>query len=279
MKVLITSTGLAAAVLLTGCSSLKKSIDNINREDSATGELESFIQSKLTTKFHRSARSVSCTPYVDEVLQQSTATMTCVVRFTDGSGYTTQGTVTDPSTDPGIATYTYSFTDPPAIDITTAPLPGPAVTLSATSPSSLFRQANLTPVVRKLTARFGSSDLIVQLALYPGELEAVIAGNNDEAYAVSVTYAGALTVGPAVDFTGSRSGIEFSQFVPSVIEHLTDLISAKGAPVARFVLTNSLPGQNSGWNIYPASGSTRFRSLVLGDHLVEITPDGAHPLP
>ena len=42
--------------------------------------------------------------------------------------------------------------------------------------------------------------------------------------------------------------------------------------------TNSLPGQNSGWNIYLTSGTTHFRSLVLGDHLVMITPGGTRAL-
>jgi hypothetical protein len=63
--------GLMLLVLVAGCSlsSVKKSIDKINRENSATGSLESFITSELATKFHRPVRSVSCTPYVDQVLQ------------------------------------------------------------------------------------------------------------------------------------------------------------------------------------------------------------------
>jgi hypothetical protein len=282
MRTTTICTGLAAILLLTGCSSLKKSIDNINRENSATGSLESFIQGELATKFHRDVRSVSCTPYVDEVVTDSNATMTCVVRFTDGSSYTTPGTVTNPSTDPDYAYYTYSFNDPPAVDITTAPLPQPTVLLSASSPESLFVQANLAPVVKKLTTRFGASDLIIQLALYPGELVAVIADSNNQAYLVTATHSGTLTVGPATDFDGSRYGIDFSQLSAAVIEQLTKAIaSGSGVPVtaiSRFVLTNSLPDQDSGWNIYLTSGTTRFQSRVLGDHLVEITPNGTHAL-
>jgi hypothetical protein len=274
---------LAVVLFLAGCSSLKKDIDNINASDSASGNLESYIQGDLTTQFGRSVRSVSCTPYVSEVLPQDSASVTCVIRFTDGTSYSTPATITDPSGDPDIATYTYSFDDPPAVDITTAPLPGPTVTLAATSAASLFDAANLAPVIKKLTARFGSGDLIIQLALYPGELVAVIAGNNTEAYAVSVTAAGKLTVGAPAGFDGQRTGIEFSQFLPSVIQRLTDLIVSKGgvplSRVARFVLTNSLPDSNSGWNIYLTSGSTRFQSLVLGDNPVEITPSGTHALP
>ena len=111
------AVGLAVTALLAGCSlsGVKKSIDRINASDSAYGDLQSFIQEQLTTKFHRSVRSVSCTPHVDEVVNDSSATMTCVVVFTDGSSYTTAGTVTNPNQDIDYATYDFSFTDPPPL--------------------------------------------------------------------------------------------------------------------------------------------------------------------
>ena len=174
--------GLAVAALLSGCSNLRNSIDKINRSDSASSDLQSFIQDKLTTKFHRSVRSVSCTPYVDQVLPGNSANLTCVVRFTNGASYTTPATITDPSTDPDIATESFSFNDPPSVDITTAPLPRPTVTLAATSPASLFAARNLAPVVKRLIKHFGSHDLIVQLAIYPGELEAVITASGGRAW-------------------------------------------------------------------------------------------------
>lgn len=277
-----TALGLAVAALLAGCSSVKKSIDRINSSVAAYSDLQSFIQERLTTKFHRPVRSVSCTPHVDQVLQEESANLTCVVRFTDGSSYTTPGTITDPSTDPDIVTYTYSFDDPPSVDITTAPLPRPTVTLDAKSPASLFAARNLALVVKRLTTRIGSHDLIIQMAIYPGELEAVIAASGGRAWAVSAPYSGALTAGSPVSFSGSRSGIAFSQLVPGVIEHLSQLITGKGgvplSDIDRFVLSNSLPGNNSGWNIYLTSGTTRFRALVLGDHLVKITPNGTRAL-
>ncbi|HUC58203.1 MAG TPA: hypothetical protein VMA95_12435 [Streptosporangiaceae bacterium] len=276
--------GLILVVLLAGCSisHIKKSIDKVNRENSATGSLESFIQDELTTKFHRSVKSVSCAPYVDEVLQQDTAHMTCKVRFTDGTGYTTQGTVYDPSTDPDYSTYTYSFNDPPGVDLTKAPLPGPILNLPATSPHSLLLARNLTPVVRTLTGHFGSHDLILQMAIYPGEVEAVIAASGGKAWLATATYYNTLKVGPQTSFSGSRSGIAFSQLVPSVIQRLTQEITTKGgaklADVSRFVLTNNLPSQNSGWNIYLTKGSDRYQALVLGEHLVEFTATGARDL-
>jgi hypothetical protein len=276
------AAGLVLVVLATGGSSVRKAIDNANHAAAASTDLEGFIQGQLTTKFHRSVRSVSCTPYTDEVLPGDSANLTCVVVFTDGTSYTTPATITDPSTDPDIATESFSFNDPPAVDITTAPLPSPTVTLAATSPSSLLLAGNLAPVVKKITARFGSQDLIVQLAIYPGELEAVIAGNGGQARAVSATYSGALTVGPLVSFNGSRSGIDFSQLEPGVIQQLTELITSKGgaslASVSRFVLTNSLPDDNSGWIIYLTSGSTRYQALVLGEDPQVITPGGTRAL-
>lgn len=197
--------GLILVVLLAGCSlsHIKKSIDKINRENSATGSLESFIQNELTSKFHKSVRSVSCAPYVDEVLQQDTAHMTCKVRFTDGTGYTTPGTVYDPSTDPDYNTYTYSFDDPPGVDITKAPLPGPILNLPANSPHSLFLARNLTPVVKTLVSHFGSHDLILQMAIYPGEVEAVIAASGGKAWLATATYYNTLKAGKQTSFSGS----------------------------------------------------------------------------
>ena len=135
--------------------------------------------------------------------------------------------------------------------------------------------------MKKLVARFGRQDLIVQMAIYPGELEAVVASDG-EARAVSATYSGVLTVGPLASFDGSRNGIDFSQLVPSVIQRLTELVTTKGnvprASISRFVLTSSLPGGNSGWTIYLTSGTTRFQALVLGDDPQVITPSGARAL-
>ena len=268
--------------LATGCSGVRKAIDNANSSAAAYSDLQGFIRDQLTTKFSRSVRSVSCTPHVDQVLPGNTADLTCAVVFTDGTSYDTPAKITDPSTDPDIATDSFSFNDPPAIDITTAPLPGPSVALAATSPDSLLLAGNLTRVLSKLTARFGRQDLIVQMAIYPGEVEAVIAGNNGEARAVTATYTGAQAVGSLAAFQGPRNGIDFSQLVPRVIQQLTELITAKGkvrlGSISRFVLTNSLPGGNSGWTIYLTSGSTRFQALVLGNDPQIITPSGTHDL-
>lgn len=270
-----TALGLALTVLLGGCGGVRKAIDRINRSQESYAGLQSFIHDELTTKFHRSVRSVSCTPHVDQVLPTSTARLTCVVRFADGTSYTTPATITDPSNDPDTAVNHFSFQDPPPIDITKAPLPSPTVGLAAASPASLFIAHNLAKVVSRLAARIGRHDLLVQLAIYPGELEAVVVGSGGEARAVSASYAGPVTVGPQVPFGGSRDGISFGQLVPAVIQRLAREIAARhGVPLAhlgRFELVSSLPGDNAGWDIYPTTGTRHFQALILGQHLTEIT--------
>jgi hypothetical protein len=62
------------------CPSLRKSIDRINRASAASTGLQNFIQDQLATKFHRSVRSVSCAPYLDQVPQDSSAHLQCEVR-------------------------------------------------------------------------------------------------------------------------------------------------------------------------------------------------------
>src|SRR5277367_4597266 len=139
----IATTGLVLTASVAGCSSLKKSIDRINRSQEEYSLLQGFIRQRLTTKFHLSVRLVSCTPHVDQVIQSSSAHMKCLVYFTDGTSYTTQGIVTDPSNDPDYVNYNYTFYDPPSVDITKAPLPSPTVSLSAASPKSLLVARNL----------------------------------------------------------------------------------------------------------------------------------------
>jgi hypothetical protein len=261
---------LAGVVLLTGCSGVRKYIDKVNQENESYYGLQSFIRDQLTTKFHRSVRSVSCTPHVDQVLPGTSSNLRCLVRFANGSSYTAQATISDPSSDPDTAVNDYSFQDPPGVDITTAPLPAPTVTLSATSPGSLFDARNLAPLIRRLEARVGRRDLLIQLAIYPGELIGVVA-RTGQARAVSAAYTGALTVGPSTTFDGSRSGIGFPQLVPGVIQRLDRQIAARGgvkrADIGRFVLTSGLPHGNAGWTIYLRTGARHFQALVLGQNL------------
>jgi hypothetical protein len=67
-----------------------------------------------------------------------------------------------------------------------------------------------------------------------------------------------------------------------VIQQLTTEITSRAhiplTRISRFVLTNSLPGGNSGWTIYLSVGSTRFQALVLGQELEEITSSGPRHL-
>jgi hypothetical protein len=56
------------AVVATGCGSVRKAVDNANNSAASYSDLQGFITDKLTTKFGRSVRSVSCTPHVQQVL-------------------------------------------------------------------------------------------------------------------------------------------------------------------------------------------------------------------
>jgi hypothetical protein len=137
-------------------------------------------------------------------------------------------------------------------------------------------------VIKTIMKHFGSHDLIIQLAIYPGEVEGVIAANGGKAWLATATYYNTIRVGQKTTFSGSRSGIDFSQLDPKAIQQLATRIAADGgvplSGINRFVLTNSLPDSNSGWNIYPTRGSERFQALVLGQHLVVITPHGTRAL-
>ncbi len=265
------AASVALSLVISGClGSVGRYINKINYEESATGSLEGFIHDQLTAAFHRSVRSVHCTPYVDQVQHQSSVTLTCVIRFASGSGYQTEGTVTNTGNNFFGSAYTYSFDDPPGYDLTTAALPEPAVSLAATSPRSLFVAHNLAVALGTVTQRFGEGQLIIQAALYPGELQLVI-GANGEARLVTVDSGGTLTSGETTEFDGSRNGIAFSQFEPKVIQHLVEQVARRDevpqADIARFVLATSLPGGNAGWTIYPASGSRHFQAYVMGDGL------------
>ena len=265
----------ALVVALGGClGSVGRYVAKINREGSATADLEGSIQSTLDTRFHRHVRAVSCSPYVDEVTIQSTATLTCVIRFADGTSYTTQGAITNPAWEYDMSYYTYTFGDPPGYDVTTAPLPATADHVVATSPRSLLRAGNLAAALRRITGRLGSGQLIIQAAIYPGMLEIAL-GANGQARLVTVSDTGSLIAGALTSFTGSRSGIAFSQLLPRVIERLTATINHTGGlplvDIGHFTLV-SLPGQNAGWAVYPVSGPDRFRAYVMGDGLEQLAP-------
>jgi len=95
-------------------------------------------------------------------------------------------------------------------------------------------------VLGKITTRFSGQDLIVQMAIYPGEVQAVIAGNNGEARLVAATYTGALTVGSLASFEGPRNGVDFSQLAPGVIQQVARLAFA-GFDIAAMCVAITAP--------------------------------------
>lgn len=242
-------------------------------------ETQNSIRSTLNGE-HVPVRSVSCTPHVGTLeWTDPPAHLHCLVRFENGASYTTPVTVQPVVDQPDSLTWN----DPPPgvgnVDITTAPLPSPSTPVSATSAGSLFYARNLRPVLTALNRRFHGQS-IVQLALYPGELEAVIADSNGEARLVSAGDGGTLRVGPPSSFNGARNSIYAAQLNPAVPERLARLIGLRGgvhpARLARFVLY--FTATDAGWDIYQLSGATRFQALLQGDALMAISPAGKRPL-
>jgi hypothetical protein len=203
--------------------------------------------------------------------------LNCFVRFPDGTSYSTQATIEARSYQ--VEGLNFEFDEPGPLDITTAPLPRPSVSVGAASAGSLFYARNLRKVVTSLAARFTANDLILKMALYPGEAIAVI-GADGQAQLVTAHNSGTLTVGPQTSFDGQRSGIEISQLDPAVPQRLARLIAKRGrVPISkldRFVL--ALPGDLADWQIYPSAGQTWFKAHILGDSLKQISPDRTRSL-
>ncbi len=255
-------------LLVAGCSS----------GTPAYVELQDSIKRSIIRDDQRPVRSVACTPQVQDVsYADGVVHLHCVVAFTTGSWYTTAASIEARSYQ--VAGYNFEFDEPGPIDITTAPLPQPQVSLGATSAGSLYYARNLAPVVHEIWSRFPGKRLILSMALYPGELEAVI-GSTGEAQLVTAHPSGAMTVGPQTQFDGERSGIEFSQVNPVVPQQLARTIAARGgvpiSSINRFVL--SFAGEDAFWRIYPASGSVHFRAHIQGDSLERISGGDTKPL-
>lgn len=242
-------------------------------------ELQNSIQSTLNSE-HMPVQSVSCTPHAGDLAwTDPPAHLHCVIHFKNGKSYGTAATVQPVVDQPDSLTWDGPPDSRGVIDLTKAPLPTPTSSLAATSPASLFYARNLRPVVVALDSRFHDQS-IVQLAIYPGELQAVIVNGDNEARLVTSGLNGKLTVGPALSFNGSRNAIYPEQLNPAVPERLANLINLRGgvalARLARFELYFS--GQDAGWNIYPISGAIRFQALLQGDSLNAITANGVRAI-
>jgi hypothetical protein len=169
------------------------------------------------------------------------------------------------------------------VDVTRAPLPRPtgaAATIGPGSGSSLFRQANLARALGALTNRFGADGDIVALAIYPGQLDVVMADGLGNARLVTEGPTAALHVGQAVPFEGSRQAIGVSQVRADVPERLADEIAKLGgvptAALDRFVL--DLSGPLAAWQILPLRGDGRFAATLTGQHLQRVSAHGRQTL-
>jgi len=276
----LTGGGLRAAPLAVAAMLLAVTCAGCGGSQPAYAGLQSSIDSTLTKQEHLSVSSVACTPHVSDVSYgDGFVNESCVVRFANGSSYTTPATIEARSFQ--VTGYNYTWEDPPDGEAGAATvLPGPASSVGPTDPRSLFVARNLSRVVSALARRFDASQLILSLDLYPGGLEAVI-GANGTSQLVTAGPSGPLAVGHLTAFSGDRTGITISQLDPTVPEQLARLIAAHGgvptAELRRFELI-SLPGNLAGWNISVTSGQTRFQAHLQGDALEEITPTGTRSL-
>jgi hypothetical protein len=256
-------------VLVAGCSD----------PGEAYLETQSSIRSTLNSE-RMPVASVSCTPHTGDLAwTDPPAHLHCRVRFKNGTSYVTPATVQPVVDQPDALTWNGPSDSRGVIDITKAPLPVPTSSLSATSTSSLFEAANLGPVVVALNKRFRKQS-IVQLAIYPGELQAVIINGDNQARLVTTDPQGSLRIGPPLGVNGSRLAIYPSQVTPAVVERLAGLISTRGglpmSRLSRFVL--AIHGSNAGWDIYPTSGRIRFEAPLQGESLSVITAHGKRKL-
>lgn len=194
------------------------------------------------------------------------------------SGATTAG-ITAPRTTPAART----TAAPPAGDITRGFPPGPsgAAVIGAGSRQSLFRRANLVPLLGRVAARLGAGADVVTFALYPGEADFVIA-NGGEARLVRVGVRGSFASGPTRGFSGTRSAVVVSQLRPGPLLRTLGVIAARGhVPVRRFAritLDTRAYGTLAGYRYVPASGAASFKSLLTGGRLERIGPGGPRPL-
>jgi hypothetical protein len=171
---------------------------------------------------------------------------------------------------------------PRAVDLTTAPLPPPtgSAVLSPSDPSSLFAKKGLMPLLRKLTSGFGANASVVQLAIYPGELEMVVTDHNDNARLVTASAGGTVAVGQPSPFSGSREAVNLSQITAGAIAEIEHDLgqdrSVGGVPIKRierFVLDLS---QNlAQWRVYAAGVVRYYGTLLDGSGLWRITRTGA----
>jgi hypothetical protein len=234
--------------------------------------LQSSIRQTLNSQqAYRKVSSVNCRPHVQDVAySDGYVHLNCAVRFNDGSSYSTAATIEARSFE--VTGYNFAWDGPGQADITKSPPPRPPVTAAGSPSQSLLSAVNLTSAIHTLRSHLHRGDLILQLVIYPGVLQAVV-GSDGTARLVTIHAGGSASAGPGATFAGSRSGIELSQLLPQVVQNLSARVAKHAGPVDRLVLV-SLPGENAGWRIYPVSGSTYFQALVLGENLESVSPSG-----
>jgi hypothetical protein len=158
-------------------------------------------------------------------------------------------------------------------DLTRAPAPRDTnlTRASATDPLSMFKATNLTPVLHSLETRFGSDASVVQLSLYPEQIDLVIA-DNGSARLVTADVGGILDVSSPGTFEGPRQSVDLSQIVTAVPGRLAREIERDdGVPIDQidhFAL-NLVPSL-AHWQVYTSTGG-QFSALLTGGDLARVS--------
>ena len=268
-----------AALVFSGCA--------VNEQASSDLLASSITKTLNKEDPQRPVGSVSCTPHVQRVeYSEGVVNLHCEVHFKDGTSYGTPATIEARSFQVEGENYTFNTPEPeqssrPTADILKTPLPAPTTSIPATSSRSFFKARNMQSAIAALESHASAGQLILKMAIYPGEVQAIV-GANGHARLVTVPVSGNVSVGPVGTFENNASGITVSELEAKVPEQLAQSIASKGgvptSGIGRFVLA-FLPHEISGWDIYTASGERRFQAELNGEALKELSPSGsARPL-
>jgi hypothetical protein len=160
-----------------------------------------------------------------------------------------------------------------SVDLTRASAPRDKDVLptGATDLLSMFKATNLAPVLRSLETRFGSDAEVVQLSLYPEQLDLVIAAHGS-ARLITADVGGVLNVSPPQSFAGSRQAVSLSQIPSDVPGHLAQQIATRdGVPIDRidhFAL--DLRPSLAHWGVYTSSNTETYTALLTGGQLQRV---------
>ncbi len=305
------------AALAIGCGVVALVAAGCGGSTEAYQDLQRVMKKHITQIDHRPVDSVGCVPHVHGTVREETAHLRCLVLFTDGTSYTASaeiinensggahnlpdhyawdappatgsGTTSSPSSASadGATTPAATATSPAQADTAdvTRTLParplGVFAAMKASNPRSLFHATNLKLMLAALTRRYGADIAVVQAAIYPGEMDLVVAKPSG-ALVVRADIAGRVDVSDNHEFSGTRDAVNLAQIRPSVPQLLVTRIAHHGgvplSAIDRMALRTGLAGDLAGWRITARKTPVSFTALLTGDRLLRVSPSGSRPV-